>query len=288
MKPITDETSRSNTFKAGEANFLYTNQSATALDLEKNGGKPTPLIINGGTNIYFNTTKAPFNDLRARQAVAMSIDRDELGKLLDQGVIPAQHSAFKKDSPFYDPNITQVAYNPVQAQKLFDELAAEGKKVEFALQSLTTGSYVPSSQYIKGKLDGMKNVTVTIKGVASAQHQADVFARNFQAALFSQPFDDPEPTWTAPFSCAAANTPGASPTGWCEPKWDAAATAQKSTLDGKERINQIKEMQKLMYAQIPTLYFQQRAAWLYSKPNVQNVQWANDGMALYDRIWIKR
>jgi peptide/nickel transport system substrate-binding protein len=288
MKPVQDETSRVNTFKSGQANFLYTNQSSSALELEKSGGVPTPLIINGGTNIYFNTTRAPFNDIRARQAVAYAIDRDELGKLLDGNVVPPQHSVFKKDSPFYDKGILQLGYDPAKAQQLLDQLAGEGKTLEFTLQHFNTGSYIPSSQYIKAKLDQLKNVKVTLKGVASAQHQTDVFRRNYDAALFSQPFDDPEPTWTAPFTCEAAQAVGSSPTGWCEPKWDEHVAAQKATLSGQERITHIKEMQKLIYAQVPTLYFQQRAAWLYSTPQVQNVQWGNDGLALFDRIWMKK
>jgi len=76
-------------------------------------------------------------------------------------------------------------------------------------------------------------------------------------------------------------------TGWCNPQFDKDVADNQATLDPKQRISDIKEAQKIWYAQIPAFHFEKRAAWDFAAPNVQNVTLVNDGLALYDRIWIK-
>jgi peptide/nickel transport system substrate-binding protein len=284
IKPIGDENQRINSFKAGEANFLYTNLATSYQTLQAGGGVPNPSIINGGTLMYFNTRVKPFNDIRARQAVTMAIDRTDMSQVLDQGVLTPMNSAFRDNSPFFDPSTQQLGYDPTKAQQLFDQLAADtGGPLTFTLTAFNTGIYVPASQYIQSKLNGYRNVKVSVLLEASAVHQANTNTGNFTGLLTANPFDDPEPTWTAVFDC---NNP-TNPTGFCNQQYQTDAADQRATLDPNKRIGDIKDMQKLVYSQVPVFYFEHRAAWDFSAPNVKNVHLVNDGLALYDRIWIK-
>src|SRR4051794_16445237 len=75
MKPVPDESQRVNSFCTGQANMLYVAAVLNADTVQKQGcGTINPSILNGGIVLYFNTTKAPMNDARLRQAVAMAID----------------------------------------------------------------------------------------------------------------------------------------------------------------------------------------------------------------------
>jgi hypothetical protein len=38
---------------------------------------------------------------------------------------------------------------------------------------------------------------------------------------------------------------------------------------------------------LPSFFFERRETWLFETAQVQNVQWANDGLPLFDRMWIK-
>jgi peptide/nickel transport system substrate-binding protein len=284
-KIVPDETQRINTFVAGQGDLIYTNQAQSSSILQKGGGVPYPAIINGGTLLYFNTRVKPFNDVRARQAVTMAIDRNDMNIVDNGNVIPPMHSIFRDNSPFYDPTILQLQYDSAKAQQLFDQLAADtGGPLSFNITSFNTGVYNIALPYIQAKLNSYRNVKVTIEPEASAVHQLRVPRGDFQAALYSSPFDDPEPAWTTIHVCGATN----SPTGWCEPKFDALMNDQRETLDPNKRVQDMKEAQRLMYAQAPVFYFEKRAAWDFATPAVQDVTLVNDGLALYDRMWLKR
>ena len=54
-----------------------------------------------------------------------------------------------------------------------------------------------------------------------------------------------------------------------------------------QRISIIKEAQKIFYADMPSLWVERRYSWTFTAPNIQDFQYANDGLPLIDRLWIK-
>ena len=40
-------------------------------------------------------------------------------------------------------------------------------------------------------------------------------------------------------------------------------------------------------AQVPGMFFERKTAWVFSTPAMQDLAFANDGMPLFDRLWIK-
>jgi peptide/nickel transport system substrate-binding protein len=284
MKPIVDETQKVNSFLSGEANMLNTIVPDAADRLTKGGAVPYPGILNGGTLIYFNVSKPPFNDIRARQAVTMAIDRADYAKVIDLGVVDVMDSIFRKNSPFYDPAILQPAFDPNKAQQLFDQIAADtGGPLTFTLYTFNVGNYVPGAQYIQGVLNKFRNVKVSVEPEAVALHITRVNTNDYGAAMFGNPFDDPEPTWTSIYTCNASP----SPTKWCDTGFDGSINDNRVTLDPNQRISDLKQAQKIFYAQVPAFYFERRESWIFGSPAVQNVQWVNDGLGLLDRVWIK-
>jgi peptide/nickel transport system substrate-binding protein len=284
LRIVNDETQRVNTFLAGDANMMFTNQPASSAPLTKGGAVQYSATLNGGTNMYFNVRKKPFSDIRVRQAIAMAIDRTDINNVANGGVIPPMNSAFRETSPFYDPGILQLPYDPVKAQQLFDQFAADnGGPLTFTLTGFNTGVYNVALPYIQAKLNSFRNVKVSIVAEAAATHNTRLPNGDFEAALYAIPFDDPEPGWTGLFTCNAPATPS----GYCNSNFDALAADQRQTLDPQKRIADIKDMQKIFYSDVPTFFFQRRVSWQFAAPNVQDVALANDGLPLIDRIWIK-
>jgi peptide/nickel transport system substrate-binding protein len=286
LRVITDEVQRINTFAAGQANMVFVGAAQNADKTIKDGtGVPHPMILNGGINIYFNTTALPFSDLRARQAFATAIDFTDYSKVVDNGLVEPIDSIFRHDSPFYDPTIKQSTFDKVKAQQLFDAYAKDNGPLNFTMIISPSPNYQLSAQYLQGVLNKYNNVKMNLQTVASATQIATCANHTkFDAACMTgNIFDDPEPTWTGLYTCSASP----SPTGWCNTQFDKDVADNQATLDGRQRIADIKDAQKQFYTDLPALYVERRYSWIFSAANVQNFQFSNDGMVLIDRVWLK-
>ena len=82
--------------------------------------------------LNLNTTRPPFDDPRARQALFYALDRSLLAEAATPNT-PVVTNLFPSTSPFYDAAYDLPAQDPEAAQRLFDELAAEGKPLEWTL-----------------------------------------------------------------------------------------------------------------------------------------------------------
>jgi peptide/nickel transport system substrate-binding protein len=285
IKLIMDTSQRMNTFfTSSGAQLMYINTANDADAATKQGAVPNTATLNGGTVLYFNMRKPPFNDIRARQAFTMAIDKVALIKTLDGTLIGPMDSIFRHESPFYDPNITQIGYDPVKAQQLFDQLAAEtGGPMNVTLDTFGTGNYAPAAQFIQASVNKLNNVHVSIDTAATATQVARVTGGDFTVANYGNPFDDPDPVWVGLFVCSGATQY----TGFCNTQYDNDVNDQRVTLDPNQRINDIKDAQKVFYSQIPAWYYELRTNWVFSTANVQDFAFANDGLELFDRMWIK-
>jgi peptide/nickel transport system substrate-binding protein len=284
-KIVADESQRINTFASEGDNLMFIATPQNADAASKKGGIPVPIVLNGGLNMYFNTRQAPFNDIRVRQAVAMGIDRADYAKVLYGGLIEPLDSIFRHDSPFYDPTITELPYDPVKAQQLFDQVTADtGKPIEFTLSTFTATNYATAAQYVQGVLNKYRNVKVSIVQESGAVHNRNCTTGAFSGACMHGPiFDDPEPLWTGAYECNA----NPSVTGWCNTKFDGFVEDQRQTLDPAKRVQDIKEAQKIFYAEVPALHLERRYSYMVVGQNVQDFAYVNDGLPLLDRIWLK-
>jgi peptide/nickel transport system substrate-binding protein len=286
IKLIFDTSQRMNTFFTSPgANLMYINTANDAKSATDRGAIPNTATLNGGTVIYFNLRKPPFNDIRARQAFTMAIDRNDLIKTLDSGLIPPMDSVFRHESPFYDPSITQIGYDPAKAQQLFDQLAQEtGGPMNITLYTFGSGNYPIAAQYIQATLNKMRNVKVSIDQAATATQVSRTTNGDFTVSNYGNPFDDPDPVWVGLFTCSGQSQY----TGFCNAQYDADVDKQRTALDPKERVAALKDAQKIFYQQIPAWYYELRTNWVFSTPSVQDFAFANDGLELMDRMWIKQ
>jgi ABC-type transport system substrate-binding protein len=241
-------------------------------------------VLNGGFNVWFNVRAGrPFADIRARQAFTYAIDRCDMVNTVSNGAIECEDSVFRHTSPFYDASIFQPNYNPTEAQRLFDQLAAEnGGTYKINLSTFNVGDWPAYGQYMQAKLNSYRNVKVNLTLEAVNVHITTNNSAAYDVEGYSNPFDDPEPSWTGIWVC------GASTTGWCNTNFDADVANGRNTLDAATRIQAMKDAQKVFYGDLPGFYFQRPSTWFYTTPGVQNLQMANDGFILLDRLWLKR
>src|SRR5207244_8816751 len=112
----------------------------------------------------------------------MAIDLKDYVKTVDAGAVDPQDSAFRKDSPFYDANILQLQYDPVKAQSLLDQLAAEkGGPLKFTMTTFPANNFQLAAQYIQRALSKFKNIDVSIATESSQAHQNSCNTRAFDS-----------------------------------------------------------------------------------------------------------
>jgi peptide/nickel transport system substrate-binding protein len=271
LKMIVDETQRYNTYCSSTANSMIFIQSVGAADQvsKQNCGTIEPFVLNGGINMFYNTTTAPMNNLHLRQGIAKAINFDDYSKVVDLGLIPATHSVFRPDSPFYDPNILQPSYDPAAAQALFDQASQElgQSTINIPMGAFPSPNYANSASYIQATLNKFNHIKVNITTVATSAHVTECTSRQYTGIChYGNPFDDPDPTWVNPYLCSSATNP----TGWCNPQFDALIKDNETTLDPAKRIQDLKDAQKIFYAEQPSLYVETRYSWVFHASNLMD------------------
>ncbi|MFD1544137.1 ABC transporter substrate-binding protein [Nonomuraea guangzhouensis] len=115
--------------------------------------------LNSGTSFsyYFNTSHAPFDDQRVRQAFREAVNVDAVLASVYQGTATRAWSVVGKASPFYDPSLEHTfGGDPAKANALLDEAGwtkrdSEGFRVKDGVR-LTVRS-VSSAPFVRDRRD---------------------------------------------------------------------------------------------------------------------------------------
>ncbi|HYJ51441.1 MAG TPA: ABC transporter substrate-binding protein, partial [Microbacterium sp.] len=124
-------------------------------------------VENGGfRHLVFNNTRAPFDDVRARKAVALALDPTELVQtLLSDPEQVGSTTLFSDESPYYDAALGLPDPDLEEAQKLVDELIADGVDMSFTIVPAAIPESIRSAEYVQLTLQQLEGVTVDIEQV---------------------------------------------------------------------------------------------------------------------------
>ncbi|HEX4829887.1 MAG TPA: ABC transporter substrate-binding protein, partial [Trebonia sp.] len=229
----------------------------------------------GGAWLDMNQGTAPFNDVRARQAVFLALDRTALANVWAPGN-PVSTNYFPSSSPYFDASLNYEAQDKAKAQDLFNQLASEGKPVKFTVL-WPTGTNSTTAQYVASALNAYKNVSVSTKIVLPAQYTVDLNqTQNYQMTAYGFYNSALFPTTSAIFGTGGAlNYEKIS-----DPKLDAAISAMLTSTDAagyKAGVNQFVQEIAAQYDFIPAQ--QGDIGFIYNAKSVGGVQPVEFGMA---------
>jgi peptide/nickel transport system substrate-binding protein len=137
FRPIPDSTSRSAALESGDVSMIHL---TNAIDIDKfrqqsDQGRVQIVYDRSETEegfIMLNVSKPPFDDIRARQALAYATDRDAYNEIINDGLRETADSVFREGSRWRgDPTWPEVDYE--RAQELVDEYEAEKGPLQFEL-----------------------------------------------------------------------------------------------------------------------------------------------------------
>jgi peptide/nickel transport system substrate-binding protein len=279
---IPDVSTNLNTVIAGQAQAGYVGSNYLAQQGIGGGLDTAVKTYNGGTQLNFNTTRPPFNDVRARQAVSMAVNPDVINESVYGGKDFPGVTLFLKDSPFYDKSLKLPFNQPKEAQALFDQLAAEkGGPLKFSITSPSSSDNVAAMQSIQTQLSSFKNVSATVDVLDAPSYTSKlIVTKDFDAIVGGVHFLDPEPQMYQ-----GLHTGGQSNFGlFSDPILDQALEHARTTSDVATRKADYKTVQQEVIKQVPALFFRHLTWGLVHAKNVQG--WSIYGQAnvLLDRV----
>ena len=188
--PIPDSGQRVAALETGQIDLFQTADSGTIAQAEAAGFEAQKISGSSSTILLFNNAKPPFDDVKARQAVAYAINKDVLNERLYSGVRVPSYSAFATDSPYYNPDAGTPRHDPDKARELVEELGG----LEFTIACIPTPEADGILQLVKqmGEQVGMK---ITVETQEQGAYVNRIFAKggDYEAACFrSAHFVEPD------------------------------------------------------------------------------------------------
>ena len=124
--PVPDPDSATDLLLGGEMDGLQLTNPGSIVRLTEADGIQNVLDDAGDeTFTMMNTSVPPFDDLRARQALAWATPRAQYAQLIGLDVLRQASQRFIPESPYFDPALTQPGDDPAQAAALAAEYCAE-------------------------------------------------------------------------------------------------------------------------------------------------------------------
>ncbi|MBX6389503.1 MAG: ABC transporter substrate-binding protein [Frankia sp.] len=278
----TDANRRLQSVQTGGADFIINTSAEHTAKAAELGLVATTPLLNGMSILMFNMAKPPFDDLRARQALFAAID---LKLALDSayngyGEIPT--TLFREGTPFYSPDLTFPATDRERAQALFDELAAEGKPVDFVMLITQAVDSNKLAQSIQAQLETFDNVNMEIETADSATWFTRMGAGDFGATTYGWITVDPEPS----LSRFMTSTSAGNLMKLNDPELDEALAIGKASTDLQTRKEAYRTVQERLIATLPFLPYNRTHASLITTPKVGGIETYGGGSPRIDMLWL--
>lgn len=122
FRPVTDSATRADLLLSGELDVIHTDDPATSARIVEEEDLQEVVDETGEeTFVMLNTSRPPFDDLRARQALALATPLQNYRSLIGLDVEQPADQMFTPDSPYYNPDVEQEGDDPDAAREVADE-----------------------------------------------------------------------------------------------------------------------------------------------------------------------
>jgi len=277
---LTDENTAWQKYEGGEFDFLTPLPQAVVAQLKANGS--SELIIGGDLATYFynfNNEKKPFDNVKIRKALSMTIDRQTIvdkiaqgGQAPAEGVVP--YGMIDENGKEYRDNAGKlIEYNVEEGKKLFAEgLAETGYKAEdfskFSILYNTSEAHKKIAQAIQEMWRNNLGIEVQLENVEFQikidREKAGDY--NISRAGWIGDYVDPMTFMDLWLSTSTQNDAN-----YNNPEYDKLILEAKSTVDQTIRMNNMRKAEQMLMtdsAVCPIYFYTQPYA---QKPYVTGV-----------------
>lgn len=240
-----------------------------------------------GSNVVlltFNTTSAPLDKVKVRQAIAHAVDRQSLINNLLLGFGKVAHSIIPEESWAYSPGQT-YPYDPAAAKKLLDEAGfpdpdGDGPRMRFEKPIIykVSGSSVAGRQYAGVIYDQLKAVGIPIEiQTPEANTLFDELRRgNFQIAYSQWVGGNQDPIFYKDLFASSEIPTQARPSRnrsrYSNPELDKLLEEAVNTYDRQKARELYVQIQNIVSRDVPVFPLWYQANIVIARKNVGNIQ----------------
>lgn len=278
---VADTSQRFNAVSTGTAD-LASEASWATLDKAEQAGVGTELVPTGGGQIMvMNAARAPFDDVRARRAVSMAVDRDALNSVVYNGVGEVADYLFVDGSPFFE-DVPLWTHDKDAAQVLFDELAADGKPLSFTFLSYPTQESRAAGEALQAQLNAFDNVEVAVEVADYSTLTARAGGRDFDMIISSAIVQDPDyALWTAFHGDSPGNFSGLD-----DPALNDALDAGRLAESDEERKAAYSTVQARLAELVPGVWYIKASPSVLYGENVHGIDLYTLGSPRPEELWV--
>ena len=264
---LKDDSTALTLYESGRIDFLT---DISSLDLKRLAGREDlrsfPYYKTGYVGLV--VTQPPLNNVHVRRAIAMAIDKAQIGKILHGGEMPA--------TSWVPPRMLGHSDNvglPYDVDKAREELKDSGADVSKPIQLIIPNWDKPLivAQYMQESLKKNLGLTLNIQQFDHKTFRAQVDLKTNPMFILSWSADFPDPD---DFMSVFLSDSGNNRTLWKNKKFDDLVLKARGTLDGKIREKMYSEAQRILLEdEVPIIA-------LYYEPNMALVKPRVDGLEL--------
>ncbi|WP_308197005.1 ABC transporter substrate-binding protein [Rhodococcus sp. CH91] len=278
---VSDVNQRTNVLTSGAVD-LVAESSWSALRRAEQAGFPTQIVPEGGGQyIALNARRAPFDDVRARRAVTSALQLDGIDSAVFEGNGEVPSTLFPESSPFFA-DIALQEHDPDEAQRLFDELAAEGKPVEFTFLATSLVEIRTVAETVQAQLGAFDNVDVKVEVLDYAAFMPRYAAREFDATIWSANVQEPHTTlWHQFHSASSGNVAGIA-----DAELDAALEAGRAATSPDDRLEAYTTVQQRLADLDVGIWYVRAAPSVIHVPGLHGARMYALGSPLPEELWL--
>ena len=247
FRPIPDSKVRLQSIQAGDVDLIQTADTSTVVEAEEDDNLVIQKVTgSSSTIVLLNQTKPPFDNPKARQAVAYATDKDAINDVVWAGTRTPSYSAFAPgDAYFNEDAASQYRYDPDKAAALVEELGG----LKFKLECIPTPEATQLLE-LQQQMYEQAGMDVEIATQEQGAYVAKIFGtKDYEAACFrNNQLADPDQLYGGIVCGGEGNL-----VGYCNEKVDAALEKGRSTDDFEERKKQYDIIQEQTSKDIVTI-----------------------------------
>jgi peptide/nickel transport system substrate-binding protein len=284
-RPIPDDTVKLQSLQAGEIHVMDYVQPRDVAAVKADRNVVVVDVPSLADFAYqLNHTKPPFNAKALRQAVASSLDLDQIVKAVWLNVGVAANGPIPPTSWAYDSTIAPIKRDLARAKA---KLAEGGRPTGFAF-TMTTNNIpinVQEAEVIQAQL-AEAGISMKIKLVDSATLISDGNNRNFEMISY-QWSGRPDPDGNTYQFFKTTQGTSLNWSGISNPQIDALLDKTREVSSQPERKKLFSDLTKILQEELPMVFIIHPIEPKAFSPKVQGYEPIPDGMMRFKDVWLK-